>query len=170
MALRIAVAQDVLLARQRGREIAAALGFVNQDQVRIATALSELGRELAMLEGTATITLSLVSAPVSAMVIEASWNGRLPGTTSGDELRTVGGIAAAAKLVDTCAVQRQEDQATVTLTRKLPPGVAAPTQDELAAMRKAVRHSRPGNVLDSLRSQNQDLLEALEDLRAGRRT
>jgi signal transduction histidine kinase len=164
--LRIAVAQDVFLARQRGREIAAAVGFVNQDQVRIATALSELGREVAVLEGTATISLSLISAPAPAMVIEAAWKGLLPGATSAEELRTVEGIAAAAKLVDTCDVRWQEEQATVTLTRRLAPGGAAPTQDELTAIRRAIRRSRPGNVLDSLRSQNQDLLEALEDLRA----
>ena len=35
---------DVVLARQRAREIAALLGFDNQDQTRVATAVSELAR------------------------------------------------------------------------------------------------------------------------------
>ena len=35
---------DIVLARQRAREIAALLGFDNQDQTRIATAVSELAR------------------------------------------------------------------------------------------------------------------------------
>ena len=35
---------DVVVARQRAREIAALLGFDNQDQTRIATAVSELAR------------------------------------------------------------------------------------------------------------------------------
>jgi signal transduction histidine kinase/CheY-like chemotaxis protein len=164
--LRIAAAQDVFLARQRGREVAEAVGFVNQDQVRIATALSELGRELALVEGTATVTLSLASDPAPAMVIEAAWSGRLPTITSAEDLRTIEGIAAAARLVDTCEVEWREDQAGVTLTKKLALGVAMPTRDELTAIRRAVRQSRPGNALDSLRSQNQDLLEALEDLQA----
>lgn len=164
--LPITVAQDVFLARQRGREIAAAVGFVNQDQVRIATAISELGRELALLDGTATIILSFVSDPAPAMVIEAFWSGGLPGAGSAEQLRSVEGIAAAARLVDSCDVRWRHDQAGVTLTRRLASGVAAPTPQELTAMREAVGRSTPGNVLDSLRSQNQDLLEALEDLRS----
>jgi signal transduction histidine kinase len=163
--LRITVAQDVFLARQRGREIAEAVGFENQDQVRIATALSELGRELAQLEGTATITLSVVTTPAPAMVIEAVWTGA-PTAASADELRAMEGIAAAARLLGGCDVLWREEQAIVTLRKKLAPGIAPPTPDELTAVRNAVRQSRPGNVLDSLRSQNQDLLEALVNLQA----
>ncbi|GAB3986449.1 hypothetical protein [Plantactinospora veratri] len=37
---------DVFLVRQRGREVAAAVGLEHQDQVRLATALSEIGRYL----------------------------------------------------------------------------------------------------------------------------
>ena len=43
---------DVFGVRQRGREVAAALGLDRQDQVRVATALSEVGRELFTREET----------------------------------------------------------------------------------------------------------------------
>src|SRR5262249_42305062 len=36
--------EDVVLARQRARQVAAALGFDRQDQTRIATAVSEIAR------------------------------------------------------------------------------------------------------------------------------
>src|SRR5256885_16607873 len=36
--------QDVVLARQRARQIAALLGFDAQDQTRLATAVSEIAR------------------------------------------------------------------------------------------------------------------------------
>ena len=36
--------QDVVIARQRARQIAALLGFDGQDQTRIATAVSEIVR------------------------------------------------------------------------------------------------------------------------------
>src|SRR5947209_16754929 len=36
--------RDVVQARQRAREIAALLGFDNQDQIRLATATSEMAR------------------------------------------------------------------------------------------------------------------------------
>ena len=38
--------QDVVLVRQRARQISGALGFGLQDQVRIATAVSEVARAL----------------------------------------------------------------------------------------------------------------------------
>src|ERR1700755_1282751 len=36
--------RDVVQARQRARELAALLGFDNQDQIRLATATSEIAR------------------------------------------------------------------------------------------------------------------------------
>ncbi|WP_424186256.1 hypothetical protein ACOBQX_00190 [Actinokineospora sp. G85] len=37
---------DMFLVRQRGRQVAAVVGLDAQDQIRVATALSDLGREL----------------------------------------------------------------------------------------------------------------------------
>jgi signal transduction histidine kinase len=164
--LRITAEHDVFIARQHGREVAALAGFENQDQVRVATALSELSRELAGLASPATISLSLTDVPVPAMVIEAAWAGQLSRTTGHDELAAVEGIAAAARLVDACTVAWREDGGMVTLTKKLPAGVAAPAEARVAEMREAIRRSRPGNALDALRSQNQDLVQALESLQA----
>jgi anti-sigma regulatory factor (Ser/Thr protein kinase) len=36
--------QDVVLVRQRARQVSALIGFSQQDQVRIATAVSEVAR------------------------------------------------------------------------------------------------------------------------------
>ena len=54
----IANGDDVFLIRQRGREIAAAIGFDDADQVRIATALSEVGRD-ALAGGTSTAVFAI---------------------------------------------------------------------------------------------------------------
>ena len=54
----IANGDDVFLIRQRGREIAAAIGFDDADQVRIATALSEVGRD-ALAGGTSTAVFEI---------------------------------------------------------------------------------------------------------------
>jgi len=40
------VETDFLLARQRAKQIAEILGFENQDQTRIATAVSEIARNI----------------------------------------------------------------------------------------------------------------------------
>jgi serine/threonine-protein kinase RsbT len=44
--VRIASAADIVTARQRGRELAAVLGFSRSDQTVIATAISELARNI----------------------------------------------------------------------------------------------------------------------------
>ena len=44
LTIAIASEQDVVVVRQRAREIAAALGFERQTQTSIATALSEIAR------------------------------------------------------------------------------------------------------------------------------
>jgi anti-sigma regulatory factor (Ser/Thr protein kinase) len=49
--LTIEYEHDVVLARQRAREIAALLGFDNQDQTRVATAVSELARNAFVYAG-----------------------------------------------------------------------------------------------------------------------
>ena len=44
LALQLGIEQDVVLARQRARQIAALLGFDLQGQTRLATAVSEIAR------------------------------------------------------------------------------------------------------------------------------
>ena len=46
LTLEIRYEHDVVLARQRARQIAALLGFPYQDQERIATAVSEIDRNV----------------------------------------------------------------------------------------------------------------------------
>jgi signal transduction histidine kinase len=164
--LRISGEQDVYLARQRGREVAALAGLENQDQVRVATAISELSREICVAVRQATITLSLVDLPAPALLITAEWLGRLPGTSTVADLRAVEGIVAAARLTDSCTPHWRTDGGAVALTKRLPSEVGAATPARVARLRAACRRARPSSTLDVLRSQNQDLLEALEDLRA----
>lgn len=59
---RIASDGDVVQARQMGRELAAALGFGRPDQALIATAISELARNIVNYAGEGWIEVSPVSA------------------------------------------------------------------------------------------------------------
>ncbi len=49
--------EDIIIARQRGREMAKALGFGLVDQSRIATAISELTRNIIRYAGTGATVL-----------------------------------------------------------------------------------------------------------------
>ena len=57
--LRIVAEHDVFAGRQLARDAAAALGLEHQDQIRIATALSEVGRQLLTYAGGLTVTFGV---------------------------------------------------------------------------------------------------------------
>jgi hypothetical protein len=129
--------QDVFVLRQRGREVAALVGLEYPDQVRVATALSELARELVVLSSPSTITLSLVRDASPALMVTATWLGLVPGVTSAAELAAVGGIAAAARLTDTCEVRCNDTGGSVSLTKRLPMSAPSPTETRIAELREA---------------------------------
>jgi serine/threonine-protein kinase RsbT len=52
--------QDIVAARQRGRALAAELGFSAVDSTLIATAISELARNIVSYAGTGQITLKTI--------------------------------------------------------------------------------------------------------------
>ena len=62
MSLEIRVEADVVLARQRARQIAALLGFTLLDQTRIATATSEIARNSVQYAGGGRIEFELERA------------------------------------------------------------------------------------------------------------
>jgi signal transduction histidine kinase/CheY-like chemotaxis protein len=157
---------DVFTLRQWGREVAALVGLEYQDQVRVATALSELVRELVMLESPATVTLSLARGAPPLLMVTATWAGLAPGVASAAELATVEGVAAAARLTDTCEVSYDGSGGSVSLTKRLPMSAQSLTETRVAELREACRHLRTTSALDDIRRQNQDLLHALETLQA----
>src|SRR4051812_42149289 len=66
--------QDVVFARQRARQIAASLGFDQQDQTRIATSVSELARNAFEYARGGRAEFSLQKAP-GALVVKVEDNG-----------------------------------------------------------------------------------------------
>ncbi len=54
---------DIVTARQKGRELAARLGFSSTDQTLLATAISELARNIVAYAGSGRIELSQVEEP-----------------------------------------------------------------------------------------------------------
>ncbi len=170
--LRLAIhsEQDVHLARQRGRNVAALAGLEHQDQIRVATAISELGREVCVLPRASTIILSLVDRPAPTLVITVEWTGQLrggdPHGAAAGDVAAVEGFAAAARLTDTCEQRSRPSGGSVALTKRLPPDAPRSTPEHVEQLRQGVRRSQPVSTLDALRSQNQDLLHALEHLQA----
>ena len=134
----------VFAARQLGRGLAATLALERQDQIRVATALSEISRSAVTAGRTAVITFGIDDAELLLTVT-------MDGTPPAD------GIAAAARLMD----QVTADDRVVRMAKRRPPGMRPDPRligEQLAA-------AQPRTALDELRRQNQDLITALEDLK-----
>jgi signal transduction histidine kinase len=135
----------VFTARRLGRELADGLGLDQQDQIRVATALSEMSRS-ALTAGQAAAVV--YGADEGSLVITVTVGGELPAD----------GIAAATRLMDTVEVSGK----LIRMAKRRPPSVQRPDGRALSAQLAALL---PESTLDELRRNNQDLMTALEDLR-----
>ncbi|WP_201261093.1 ATP-binding protein [Embleya scabrispora] len=150
-------ANDVFVVRQLARNVAEAVGLGRQDRVRVATALSEIGRELIDAVGPAVVEFGVELDGVEpSLVVEIAW--KTPGP-NGVGI-TPPSVGAAERLLED--VQRLESR--IVVRKRLVgfrPGDVEPA-------RAAVAASSPRSALEELRSQNQELLNALDDLQARR--
>ncbi|MFC4052428.1 sensor histidine kinase [Actinomadura syzygii] len=158
--LRISDEQGVFAVRQAGRHVAAAVGLDAQDQVRVATALSEVGRELFAHAGEVTVVFLLDGEQPPCLVVE------LDAEPARGADRPRDGAAAAARLLD--AVEEAGAGRGVRLRKHLNPAALAVDGPALDELRGTLGRLRPVPALEELRTQNADLIEALEDVRRQR--
>lgn len=152
VSVRVDSEPDVFAARQLARVVGAAAGLDGQDQVRLATAVSEVGRET-LTAGGALAVFRLHRPAGLAILITADR------PLAGD----APGLRAAARLVDVTVAPGGASR-VVALARPLAPGTAV---DEAlhAHLRRAVAASAPLSPVDELRVQNNELVSALEELK-----
>ncbi|MFJ8741393.1 ATP-binding protein [Embleya sp. NPDC127516] len=148
-------ANDVFVVRQLARDVAEAVGLGRQDRVRVATALSEIGRELIDAVGPAVVDFGVeLDGVAPSLVVEITWETPSPDSPNAP-LPTAG---AAERLVE--RVERLDGR--IVVRKRL--GDFRPGDVERA--RAAVAAASPRGALEELRSQNQELVSALDDLQA----
>jgi signal transduction histidine kinase len=171
----IAREQDVFTVRRQGRQIAASLGLEGQDQIRVATALSEVGRRLLGSLGATTVIFMLDvpddSNPTSGgtphhagrplLRVRASVRGRA------DE-DVVDGLHVTKALMDDWYVERGPGTTVLTMARVLPAAAARLRPDELAAIREGVAELTGGTALEELAEHNRQLLSTLAEVQGHR--
>jgi signal transduction histidine kinase/CheY-like chemotaxis protein len=133
----------VFAARRLGRELAAGLELERQDQVRVATALSEVCRSVVTAGHSAVISFG---ADATHLVVTITADGQPPAD----------GITAATRLMDTVTSRGQ----VVRMVKRRPPN----THPDLRAVGEQLAAMLPESTLDELRRNNQDLIAALDDL------
>jgi signal transduction histidine kinase/CheY-like chemotaxis protein len=169
----IRLENDVVLARQRARTIAAALKFDSQDQTRIATAVSEIARNTFQYGGGGQAQFRIESRPEKMLVITVRDAGRgipnLEEIFDGKYLSNTGmgmGIIGAKRLMDRFEIDAGSGKGTTVTLGKLLPQLFSRFQPgeltkALAAMEQATE-----DPYEELKQQNQELISALHELRA----
>jgi signal transduction histidine kinase/CheY-like chemotaxis protein len=179
--LRLDLAQDrdIVAARQRARQVSALLSFDSQDQVRIATAVSELARNAIRHAGGGTIEFMLTEAPMRGvspqsnplLQIIISDNG--PGIANLDDAITDSGsgelklgLVAARRLMDTFDVYSGKGRGTtITLGKFLPRRAEGFTANRAATIVEQLSAYGQADPAAEIQQQNRELLRSLEELR-----
>jgi signal transduction histidine kinase/anti-sigma regulatory factor (Ser/Thr protein kinase) len=169
--------QDVVLCRNRARTIAAALGFDRQQQVRIATAVSEIARnafryaseataEFLLTRGRTGANRRITQSFVTLVCDRGPGIGELPSILAGTYQSVSGmglGILGAKRLMDSVHIDTAAKGTTVRLVQTLPKGTDLNPLD-LPSLAAAIHRSSPVDPLDELAAQNQELIATLDQL------
>lgn len=169
--------QDLIVVRQRARQISSLLGFGSQDQVRIATAVSELSRNVFAYASGGRVRFVVEDTGLGPTLVinikntrgqQRSGDGH-PGsfsTGSGSFANGDEAIISARRLMDRCVVEDEAGYATViTLYKALPSGVDVSTK-ALNAVAGELSQSPVPNTYSEVQHQNKELLDTLAELRA----
>ena len=172
LTVRIARDEDVVAARQRARQVAEALGFDTQHQTRVATAVSELARNVRRYAGSGTVEFGLDSDGGMLSVIVSDKGPGIPhldAVLAGNYRSQTGmglGILGTRRIVDEFEIESTPGAGTTVRLRKaLPRRRARPTQVDVRDIADRLTRQVPPSLVDEVQQQNHELLAALEELR-----
>jgi signal transduction histidine kinase len=156
-----------VLVRQRARQVSALLGFSQQDQVRIATAVSEVARGACQLAfgGRAAFLVHDRGARQYLEVTISAGGGEkdasLPAPTLHDDA-----VVTAHRLMDECAIELDAHGVPTVTMRKVLPARANVDAARLADIgAQLVKDSPVANSYQEVHQQNRELVSTLAELR-----
>ena len=165
---------DVVLARQRARQISAALKFDSQDQTRIATAVSEVARNAFQYAGGGILEFRIDRSqnPVLTVSIQDKGPGirNVQEILNGKYVSQTGmglGLLGAKRLMDAFQIETELGKGTsVTFSKVLPAKSTAISKKDLDEVLATIESRSPQNPYEELQQPNKELLRALDDVRA----
>jgi signal transduction histidine kinase len=164
---------DLVAARRRARQIAALLGYQEQDQTRIATVASEIARNALRYAGGGRIEFGVENrdgADFLVMTVTDRGAGiaNLDEVLSGRYRSKTGmglGLVGARRLMDDFQVVTAPDKGTtVRMTKRLPAAAPSLTGTALGNLIDQLARQRPESPLEEVQQQNGELLHALNQL------
>jgi signal transduction histidine kinase/CheY-like chemotaxis protein len=166
--------QDVVNARQRARHIARLLGFDGQDQVRVATAVSEIVRNAFRYAGGGEVEFA-IEGERSPQVLAVQVKDRGPGiphleSVLGGSYRSATGmglgIVGARRLMDHFTIRAEAGGGTtVVLQKLLPQGAPLVTPIEVGHIGKVLAAEVAPTPVEEVQQQNRELMRTLQELR-----
>jgi signal transduction histidine kinase len=160
--MRLRSEQDVFVVRQLGREAARLAGMEGQDQTRVATALSEVGRMMLTGGPDADVAIGVTQGVRPTLLIEVEH------PVSNDVDRLTAELGPVSRLVDKMEVGDGSVGTVVRMARRLPPSAPPLTAERLDEIRAGLVRHVPGTPFDELTVQNQQLIAALDEVRKQR--
>ncbi|HEX5475108.1 MAG TPA: ATP-binding protein [Vicinamibacterales bacterium] len=163
---------DVVAARRRARQVAAALGFDVHEQTRIATAVSELARNAVQYAGGGTVEYSLEGAlaPQLLTIAIADAGGgisNVDAVLSGRYRSSTGmgvGVVGARRLMDAFDLRSGPDGTRVVIKKILPPRAPFVKPAQLSAIAQTLLSEPAAGPIDEVQQQNRELVATLEAL------
>jgi signal transduction histidine kinase len=166
---------DLVAARRRARQIAALVGFEEQDQTRIATVASEIARNALRYAGGGRVELG-VELDGATQFLTLTVSDRGPGVANLDEVLSgqyesktgMGlGILGARRLMDDVRITTAPGKGTVVAMKKRLPATVPPlTTTRIGSIVDELARQRPESPLEEIQQQNGELLKALAELQA----
>ena len=166
----IAYERDVVMARQRARQVAALLEYDPKDQTRFATAVSEVARNAFMYAGGGKTEFA-VETDDAGQRFTVRVSDRGPGIANVQQVLdgrhasvagTGRGLIGAKRLIDHFHIHSTPTGTVVTLSKALPRPF---TKKELALIAATLLRQRPQDAYEEIQQQNRELLRTLEELR-----
>lgn len=172
--VKIKFEHDIVLARQRARLIAEILGYDKNEQVKIATAVSEISRNAYQYAGGGDVEFFLEKQDGKKyLTIKISDEG--PGIKNLDEILSGNyrsktgmgiGIIGAKKLMDLFRIESFPGQGTVVwMAHELPSKSVDITPEFALKVAGALEKVKPHDPFSEIQRQNQELLRTLDELR-----
>jgi signal transduction histidine kinase/ActR/RegA family two-component response regulator len=172
MTVRISRDEDVVAARQRARQVADALMFDAQQQTRIATAVSEIARNVAQYAGSGSVEFALdLDEPALVITVVDSGRGipHLSSVLDGTYRSQTGmglGIVGARRMMDGFDIRTSShDGTTIVMRKHVPKRGRTPTRSDVGRITQLLAATPSHSVAEEVQQQNHELLSALEELR-----
>ncbi|MGC2297943.1 MAG: ATP-binding protein, partial [Acidobacteriaceae bacterium] len=165
--------RDVVQARQRAREVAAELGLDNQDQIRMATATSEIARNAFRYARNGEVTFAVELDEPQRLEVTVSDSG--PGIGNLDEILAgryksdtgMGmGILGTRRLMDGFEIEAAPAGTTVRMVKLIPRHQTGMTPRTARDLNQKMLERTPDSPYEEIEQQNQELLKTFQELKA----